>query len=120
MPHTCPELTHTPGGYVIVPPGGILSIPDHDKKKLLARLRRAEGQLKAIGRMIEQDKDCVDTLVQISAIQGALSKIGGLVLSEHIEGCVSDAFVHGDADQRQAAIDDLMDVFGRYGGFGSR
>jgi len=97
-----------------------LSLPDNDKKKLLARLRRAEGQLKAVGRMIDEDKDCVDILVQISAIQGALSKIGGLVLSEHIESCVSDAFVHGDADTRQAAIDDLLDVFSRYGGFSAR
>ena len=94
--------------------------PETDKKKLLARLRKAEGQLKAVGRMVEDDKACVDTLVQIAAIQGALSKIGGLVLSEHIESCVSEAFVHGDKDQRQSAIDDLMDVFSRYGKFGGR
>ena len=94
--------------------------PETDKKKLLARLRKAEGQLKAVGRMVKDDKACVDTLVQIAAIQGALSKIGGLVLSEHIESCVSEAFVHGDIDQRQSAIDDLMDVFSRYGKFGGR
>ena len=97
-----------------------MGLPESDKKKLMARLRRAEGQLKAVGRMVEDDKACVDTLVQIAAIQGALSKIGGLVLSEHIEPCVSEAFVHGDADQRQTAIDDLMDVFSRYGKFGGR
>ena len=97
-----------------------MGLPESDKKKLMARLRRAEGQLKAVGRMVEDDKACVDTLVQIAAIQGALSKIGGLVLSEHIESCVSEAFVHGDADQRQTAIDDLMDVFSRYGKFGGR
>jgi len=98
----------------------MMGLPESDKKKLMARLRRAEGQLKAVGRMVEDDKACVDTLVQIAAIQGALSKIGGLVLSEHIESCVSEAFVHGDADQRQTAIDDLMDVFSRYGKFGGR
>ena len=97
-----------------------MGLPESDKKKLMARLRRAEGQLKAVGRMVEDAKACVDTLVQIAAIQGALSKIGGLVLSEHIESCVSEAFVHGDADQRQTAIDDLMDVFSRYGKFGGR
>jgi DNA-binding FrmR family transcriptional regulator len=97
-----------------------VSLPDQDKKKLLARLRRAEGQLKAVGRMIDDDKACVDTLLQISAIQGALEKIGGLVLAEHIESCVSEALVHGDADARQGAIDDLLDVFGRYGRFGAR
>lgn len=98
----------------------MVSLPEHDKKKLLARLRRAEGQLAGIGRMIEEDKPCVDTLTQISAIQGALGKIGELVLSEHIESCVADAIQHGDEDQRQAAIDDLMDVFSRYGRSGGR
>ena len=97
-----------------------MSLPEQDKKKLLARLRRAEGQLTGIGRMISEDKPCVDTLTQISAIQGALGKIGELVLAEHIESCVADAFKHGDEDQRQAAIDDLMDVFSRYGRAGSR
>jgi DNA-binding FrmR family transcriptional regulator len=97
-----------------------MSLQEQEKKKLLARLRRAEGQLKAVGRMVEEDTACVDTLLQISAIQGALGKIGGLVLAEHIESCVSEALVHGDADARQEAIDDLMDVFGRYGHFGGR
>ena len=97
-----------------------MSLQEPDKKKLLTRLRRAEGQLKAVGRMIADDKACVDTLLQISAIQGALGKIGGLVLAEHIESCVAEALVHGDADARQGAIDDLMDVFGRYGHFGGR
>ena len=97
-----------------------MSLPDPKKKKLLARLRRAEGQLKAVGRMIDEDADCVDTLVQISAIQGALGKVGELVFGEHIECCVADAFKHGNEDQRQEAIDDLMDVYGRYGRFGGR
>ncbi len=97
-----------------------MSLPEPDKKKLLARLRRAEGQLSGIGRMIAEDKPCVDTLTQISAIQGALGKIGELILSEHIESCVADAFRHGDEDQRQAAIDDLMEVFARYGRAGAR
>lgn len=108
------------GVYTEYPWGVSMSLPDPEKKKLLARLRRAEGQIKAVGRMIEENSDCVDTLVQISAIQGALGKVGELVFAEHIECCVADAFKHGDEDQRQEAIDDLMDVFGRYGRFGGR
>jgi DNA-binding FrmR family transcriptional regulator len=92
-----------------------MSLPEADKKKLLTRIRRAEGQLRAIARMIEEDTPCVDTLVQVSAIQGALGKIGELILAEHIESCVADAFKHGDETQRQQTIDDLMDVFSRYG-----
>jgi DNA-binding FrmR family transcriptional regulator len=102
------------------PRGVLVSLPEPDKKKLLARLRRAQGQLAGIGRMIDEGKPCVDTLTQISAIQGALGKVGELILAEHIESCVADAFKHGDEDQRQEAIDDLMDVFSRYGRRGSR
>ena len=93
-----------------------MELNETDKKKLLARLRRAEGQLAGIGRMIEDDKACVDTLIQISAIQGALGKIGALILTEHIEYCVTDALQNGNEDHRRETIDDLMDVFSRFGG----
>ena len=92
-----------------------MSLPEADQKKLLTRIRRAEGQLRAVARMIEDGTPCVDTLVQISAIQGALSRIGELILTEHIESCVTDAFQNGDESKRQQSIDDLMDVFSRYG-----
>ena len=97
-----------------------MSLPEPEKKRLLARLRRAEGQVRAVGRMVEEDTACVDTIVQISAIQGALGKIGEMILAEHIESCVSNAFQHGNEHQRQEAINDLMDVFSRYGRFGGR
>ena len=93
-----------------------MGLKETDKKKLLARLRRAEGQLAGIGRMIENDKACVDTLIQISAIQGALGKIGKLILTEHIESCVADALQNGHEEHRQETIDGLMDVFSRFGG----
>ena len=95
-----------------------MSVESTDKKRLLTRLRRAEGQLAAVRRMIDEDAGCVETLIQISAIQGALAKIGERVLGGHIESCVADAFQHGDEDQRQQAIDELMDVFSRYGRIG--
>jgi len=92
-----------------------MSLPETDKKKLQTRIRRAEGQLRAISRMIDEETACVETLVQISAIQGALGKIGEIILNEHIESCVTDAIKNGDETQRQQAIDALMDVFSRYG-----
>ena len=97
-----------------------MSIEANNKKKLLTRMRRAEGQLAAVRRMVEEDSGCVDTLIQIAAIQGALAKVGELVLSDHIESCVANAFTHGDEDERQQAIDELMDVFARYGRIGGR
>ena len=90
------------------------------KKKLLGRLRRVEGQVGAICRMVEEDTYCVDTLLQISAVQGALGKAGQLLLASHVETCVADAFSKGSKGERQRAIDELMEVFARYGRIGGR
>ncbi|MCP4036570.1 MAG: metal-sensitive transcriptional regulator [bacterium] len=90
------------------------------KKKLLARLRRIEGQVGAIRRMVEEDEYCVDILLQISAVQGALGKAGQLLLGSHVETCVASAFESGTKKDRQQSIDELMEVFSRYGGIGGR
>ncbi len=90
------------------------------KRSVVARLKRVEGQIGALGRMIGEDEYCVDVLLQISAAQGALGKIGQIVLGSHIETCVSDAFEHGTRSDRQRKIDELMDVFARYSRIGAR
>ena len=89
------------------------------KKKVLRRLRRAEGQMTAVRRMIEDEEGCVDVLLQISAVRGALAKIGQILLGSHIETCVSDAFASGDEAARRRQVDDLMEIFSRYGGMGA-
>ena len=88
------------------------------KRKLTARLKRAEGQISALRRMLDEDAYCVDVLLQISAAQGALGKAGQVLLGEHIRTCVADAFATGDDDDREEKVDELMDVFARYGGLG--
>ncbi len=87
-----------------------------DKKKLLARLARAEGQVAAVRRMVEDDTYCVDVLVQIAAARGALGKIAEAVLRNHMRTCVANAFADPDAGQRDAKITELMDVFSRFSG----
>jgi DNA-binding FrmR family transcriptional regulator len=90
------------------------------KKNVEARLRRAEGQIGGLRRMIGEDEYCVDLLLQISAAQGALGRIGQIVLASHIETCVSDAFERGTPSDRSKKIDELMDVFSRYSRIGAR
>jgi len=85
------------------------------KNKLLGRLKRAEGQLCAVRRMVDEDAYCVEVLMQIAAVQGALSRVGELLLGSHIQHCVTEAFRSGDEAERQAKIEELMDVFSRYG-----
>lgn len=84
------------------------------KQQALTRLKRAEGQIAGIRRMVEEDKYCVDILIQLSAAQAALGQVARLVLEQHISCCVRDAFASGSDDDRQQKIQELLDVFTRY------
>lgn len=88
---------------------------DPVKKKVIARLRRAQGQLGAVERMVADDGPCVDVLTQIAAVQGALGRAAQVILGSHIETCVADAMRHGDETKRQDTIEELLEVIGRYG-----
>ena len=90
------------------------------KEKVRARLKRVEGQVAGIRRMVEEDKYCVDILLQVSAVQGALGGVGKIVLGQHIEMCVTEAMTSGDDSDRRQKIDELMEVFARYGRLDSR
>ena len=87
---------------------------EETKAKALARLRRIEGQVQGIQRMVEAEAYCVDILLQISAVQGALEQVQKLLLGRHIESCVADAMRSGRARERQKKIDELLAVFSRF------
>ena len=89
---------------------------DETKGKARGRLRRIEGQVQGLQRMLDNDASCVDILLQISAVQGALEQVQKLLLGRHIESCVTDALRSGSKSDRQQKIDELLDVFARFGG----
>jgi DNA-binding FrmR family transcriptional regulator len=91
-------------------------IDDETKGKAQGRLRRIEGQVQGLQRMIAADAYCVDILLQISAVQGALEQVQKLLLGRHIESCVADALRSGSKSERQQKIEELLDVFARFGG----
>ncbi|HHW55960.1 MAG: metal-sensitive transcriptional regulator [bacterium] len=82
-----------------------------DKENLLSRLRKIEGQVRGIQRMIDEDRYCVDILTQIAAIKQALNKVSIALLEGHTKGCVADAIQHGHGDER---IEELMKVIFRF------
>lgn len=82
-----------------------------DRERLLQRLRRIEGQVRGISRMIEQDRYCVDILVQIAAVRSALDRVGMKLLRSHTAHCVAEAVRAGDG---QTQIDELMGVLERF------
>ncbi|MBT1164060.1 metal-sensitive transcriptional regulator [Bifidobacterium felsineum] len=68
-----------------------------DKAKIVARLRRVEGQVRAIEQMVEEDKYCIDILTQISASNSALKSVALLLLDDHLGHCIRQASVEGGA-----------------------
>ncbi|MDB8789628.1 metal-sensitive transcriptional regulator [Romboutsia sp. 1001216sp1] len=80
----------------------------NDKEALIKRLKRIEGQVKGIQNMIEEERYCVDILVQISAIRSAINKVGTIVLENHIKGCVSHTIKSGNEEVTEDVINELM------------
>jgi DNA-binding FrmR family transcriptional regulator len=85
------------------------------KKRAHQRLRRIAGQVEGIQRMIEQDRYCVDVLLQVAAARAALDQVGKLILGSHVETCVADAFASGRPRERKQKMDELLEVFSRFG-----
>jgi len=84
--------------------------------KALGRLRRIEGQVQGIQRMVEEDKSCVDVLLQLAAVQGAVEQVAKLLLGQLLEACVAEAVRTPSTRDRQRKMDELLDVFSRFSG----
>jgi len=86
-----------------------------EKKKLAEniqrRLRRIEGQLKGIERMMENDACCMDVLVQIAAVRAAISKVGVLIMENHIKECLAEALTGENKEQK---LDELIGVLNNF------
>ncbi len=83
-----------------------------DKQEILVRLRRMEGQLKGIQRMVEEDKYCVDVLNQLSSVIGATQRVATIILENHIKGCVRDALSRDE--QSDDYVNELVTVVERF------
>ncbi len=96
------EHEHGPGGE---------SRYRRDNAALLARLRKIEGQVRGVQRMVEEDRYCVDILVQLAAIRSAVGAVGQSLLETHVRGCVAGALKSGDGD---GAVTELLEVFSQF------
>lgn len=93
----------------MVPEGHQVHRPD--KIKILNRLKRVEGQIRGIARMVEEDKYCVDILNQVAAARAALGQIGLMLLETHARGCVVRGIKNED---EEATVTELMEVIKRF------
>ncbi|MBM7646035.1 DNA-binding FrmR family transcriptional regulator [Scopulibacillus daqui] len=84
---------------------------EQEKKQIINRLKRIEGQVRGLQKMVQDDRYCVDILIQISAIQAALKNTGYSLLERHTKSCVANAVKEGEGEHY---IDELMKVIQQF------
>lgn len=84
------------------------------KTRNLARLRRIEGQVRGLQRMVEDDRYCPDVMVQLSAVHEALRAVGRELMRNHLKHCATAA-VRGTPEQAEAMYDELVELMHRHG-----
>lgn len=82
-----------------------------ENDEVLKRLRIIEGHLKGIVRMVEQDAYCIDVIRQVQAVEGALNKVSGQILENHLNSCVITAVQGQDPDERERVLKEILEVF---------
>jgi DNA-binding FrmR family transcriptional regulator len=87
-----------------------VGVDQHIKTANLTRLRRVEGQVRGIQKMLEEDRYCADILVQVSAVQEALRAVGRELIRNHLKHCSTDAMREGGA-RAESMCDELVDMF---------
>jgi DNA-binding FrmR family transcriptional regulator len=86
----------------------------YDKAALSKRLRRIEGQVRGIEKMVDEDRYCVDVLTQISAVTKALESLAYEVLDDHVKHCVAGALASGDPAAAADKTDELLAAVQRF------
>jgi DNA-binding FrmR family transcriptional regulator len=86
---------------------------DATRTAINARLRRIEGQVGGLIRMVDDDRYCVDVLTQINAVRAALHKVEEQILRDHVSHCVADAFASGDLVEQRHKVEELVATIGR-------
>ena len=81
------------------------------RKEVLDRLSRIEGHVHGLRKMVEEDKDCPQVLIQIAAIRAALNKVSCIVLEDHMETCMQEAVKSGESGQYIAELKDALSKY---------
>lgn len=101
-----------------MPPYGIVVCVNETPKgaehrKEINRLRRIEGQVRGIQRMVEDDRYCIDILTQLRSVQRALQRVNDAILERHLRHCVLEAAGSGDAAARDALVGEILEALER-------
>jgi DNA-binding FrmR family transcriptional regulator len=80
-----------------------------DKKAVLSRLRRVEGQVRGLEKMVEEDRYCIDVLTQVNAARAALESVALQLLSDHTEHCVTEAIQSGGGRAKVRELNEAVE-----------
>lgn len=83
------------------------------KHAITTRLRRIEGQIRGLQRMVDEERYCADVLVQMSSVQEVLRGVSRELLHNHLKHCATEAIRSGDQDQANAMYEELLDLMYR-------
>ena len=83
------------------------------KTSVIKRLKRIEGQIRGLARMVEEDRYCIDIVTQISAVRAALRRAEEEVLRDHVDHCVEAAIASGNRAEQRRKVTELMKVVSR-------
>jgi len=84
----------------------------HERREdVVKRLSRIEGHVRGIKRMVEEDKECPDILLQLAAVREAVNKVGRIVLEDHVEICIAQAVKEGKGDRAMLELKDALIKF---------
>jgi DNA-binding FrmR family transcriptional regulator len=87
-----------------------IGVDPETKVSNLRRLRRIEGQIRGLQRMVEEDRYCADILTQVSSAQEALRAVARALMRHHLAHCASHAIRTGSAEEKQAMYDELLEM----------
>jgi DNA-binding FrmR family transcriptional regulator len=93
-----------------VPGRKAVGVDPEIKASNLRRLRRIEGQIRGLQRMVEEDRYCADILTQVSSAQEALRAVARALMRNHLTHCAAHAIRTGSAEERQAMYDELLEM----------
>jgi DNA-binding FrmR family transcriptional regulator len=88
-------------------------VPSETKAAISKRLRRIEGQVRGLQKMVDEGRYCADVLVQIASVQEALRSVGKLLLQNHLTHCATTAIRSGDAAEAERVVSELVELWGK-------
>lgn len=87
-----------------------VAVDPETKASNLRRLRRVEGQIRGLQKMVDEDRYCPDIMIQLSAVQEALRTVGRALMRNHLKHCTTQALTHGTPEETEAVYDELLQL----------